>query len=149
MNRTQTLIGIIIILTLIIISQAFANSYDIHGVWAADTSFLEDAQLSTMTLYIGDTASKGIKSTTYAGYLYADNAQGAIEDQPVNIQLTPTSSGDGCLWYKAEIDSTNNWDGDIKIRVCPKKHLMTVISDDTVYAELYKDNILTDYANRV
>lgn len=148
-STTRALIGIIVVLVIIIIAQAVSCSYDPYGLWTADSSFLDDAGLNNMSLLIGDPIKKTPMTTTYNGYLYADNDEGAVEDQRIEISLTPMISKESCKWYTMKVDNVNSWDGKLKLRICPKKHLLTVLSDDTIYAELYKDNILTDYAKSV
>ena len=146
MGKSQLLIGAIIVLISIIILLVYKSTYQINGVWVADESFLNDAGLNQMILYIDDKTS-GLVTTTRSGYLYADNEEGAIEDQKITLQLTKTPSFDNCVVYNVKLDNVYSWDSNVKFRFCTKKHILTVLSEDTVFAEFYKDNQLSDYAN--
>lgn len=146
MGKSQLLIGAIIVLISIIILLVYRSTYQINGVWVADESFLNDAGLNQMILYIDDKTS-GLVTTTRSGYLYADNEEGAIEDQKITLQLTKTPSFGDCIIYDVKLDNVYSWDTNVKFRFCTKKHILTVLSDDTVFAEFYKDNQLSDYAS--
>lgn len=145
-DTSKALIGIIVVLVIIILVQYLCSSYELYGLWSADSVFLIDANLNNMSLFIGDKIHSGALSTTYGGYIYADTDSGAVEDQRVELTLTYTPSTDSCKWYSLKAKGIDSWEGDLQMRICPKKHLLTVLTKDTVYAELYKDNILTDYA---
>ncbi len=141
------IVGIVIIVMVMLLVYMFSTGYDIYGVWSADESFLDDAGLTELCLFVGDPLS-GFSSKR-SGYLYAANKDGAIEDQRIEMNMSSKWSGDA-LWYNIMIEPVNTWgDGKVVMRVCPKRNLMTIMQGDIIYAELYKDNILTDHARTV
>ncbi len=142
--------GIIIIL-IIIILHLISSDYDIYGLYIADDYYLNDANLKKMTLFIGDInrEATSFTNTVYNAYLFI-SADKVIEDQKVLLYLSRSMSIDGCYWYKLTVEGSNSWDNKpMQMRICPKKHLLTIMHDDTIYGEMYKDNALTDFAKNI
>lgn len=137
-------LGIVIVVLIILIIYNWQSSYSLYGFWTADDEFLEDAGLTSIALFIGDP-----DGSIYPSYLFMSNDEGAIEDQKIDLHLSKMRSSDGAVWYSGKALTTNTWDEDIQVRVCPKRHLLTVMHEKTIYAELYKDNILTDHSRSV
>ncbi len=150
MKKDHLLYGVIICLVILVI-YLLSSDYELFGLYSADDYYLQDASLKKMTLFIGDidkeksTATK----TAYGAYLYIATDK-VIEDQKIIMYMRRIMSMDGCHWYSLSVTGSNSWDDiPLKMRLCPNKHLITILSGDTVYAELYKDNALTDYAKNV
>ncbi len=142
--------GIIIIL-IIIILHLISSDYDIYGLYIADDYYLNDANLKKMTLFIGDInrEATSFTNTAYNAYLFI-SADKVIEDQKVLLYLSRSMSIDGCYWYKLTVEGSSSWDNKpMQMRICPKKQLLTVMHDDTIYGEMYKDNALTDFAKNI
>lgn len=134
-----THIAYIIVIIVLIIALICKCNYPIQGIWTADGSFLDEANLKSMTLYIGDK----VGFCKYLGYMYVESNEGILEDRAVTFKLHRTF----CLnTYKGHIENSTLWTEKMTFRFCPKKNCMTIIRGKTVYGELFKDTILTDFA---
>lgn len=127
---------VIIILVIIAIILYTSNDYDVYGFWVASEQFLKDANLKSMVLFIDE------KGSPRNGYLYVTNGTGDVENQKIELNLGMMFNG----WCSLTVNGSNHWNEELQMRICPQKNLMTIVDNDTVYGEFYKDNEATDLA---
>lgn len=128
-NYHALYITIIIVLFIVLFS---CTRYSLVGVWTANEDFLETSGLSKVILYISEK-----KRGWYPAFLYASTTD-TIESNKIKIKLR---NG------KIFINGSDILPEEAKINICKKRNILTIYNGDTVYLELYKDNILSDMAN--
>lgn len=155
LNRIKSInsksIAISLIVVIILLFLFYSPNLDLSNtVFEADDAFLNDAGLEVMYLYINEKKRGNLlarRETKYDGYLYVENQDGAIEDQKIELTLYKRQGASG---YNLHIDNISLWEADIvQMRYDQKTGIMTIYDQDTVYAELYKNNILSDYSNKI
>jgi hypothetical protein len=133
--------GFIIVLLIFIILMTY--KVDLTGLWTADSEFLKRSGLSSFSIYIGEPLS-GVFRKHHGGYIYAMSESGVtLEDNRVDMWIRK------CIIphrFNVKFEGLTMFPKDVKFRFDSRRNHITIYSGTTVYAELYRDNILSDHA---
>lgn len=140
MELAHAYIAVIVVLIILLL---YCNTYSLEGVWIADVSFCEEAECGNIILYIGECT--GFFTKSYRVYLLIEDASHAqlLENTATMMHISRSLWGDASIKFDATPWSAA---GDLRIRVDREKNLISIYNAQTVYAELYRDNILSDAA---
>lgn len=121
----------ILIIVVLLIAYAFSTDRSVEGFWVASRSFLADAELDNMILYIGRRNWKG----NAPAYLYIERGGQPIVNGEFVAKIRRS-------WTGFSIDFN-----DLDVEGLPMKQTlvieggkMTLRDDDEVYGILYKDH---------
>ena len=149
-NKTILYVAICIVLVIILAYLGRSQEMELlSGFWRADADFCNQANLTSFILYIGDGMTKK------RGYLLITNHDGIVINSAVDLEISNIL----CIrpYIRDEINLNVNFkwlcgDDDYEaifpsmqnIKYNPKKGKIILMDQETVYAVLYKDNIMTD-----
>lgn len=147
---------IIIIVCIIVLFYLLSVFYSRHiensllkGFWKADAHFCTTAGLKTFLIHMGD---------DHNGYIIVENEDGLIINNPVIFHLSGISINpimNECREYKLTI----NWLGEKgyptffptkqSLHYYPRDGKIVLSDPKQVYAILYRDNSISDLANKM
>ena len=155
-NIKEFLVPVMIVfLVIIIIYLVVINREEpITGVWICSPSFLKEAELDNVILYIGEYKNR-LFYKEYDAYLFISQDGEAIENQKIKIKRYISS---GKTAYST-VTGANSWmsadeeiSANLKIRFCSRKQILTIFRtnpEKVIYAELFKDTVASAYAEAV
>ena len=146
-----SIISFLIVVIFLAIASLYSRSKtcDIYGVYTADENFLKEADLSSIVIYIGDN-----EKDKYKSYIYVEREGKPIIDGAFQLKMKPRDgwfniSNGPSIWCDTE-DNSNDVEStktsNLKAHYVASRGILTFVNDGTVYAEVYKNNILTDHA---
>ena len=156
MYDSLTVLGISILILLFILILLIFNSRSLEsslitGFWKADADFCNNAELELFLVYFGEGSSI---SSNRPGYIIAQNSTGLIMNNPVNFSLSGGHSIKPGLSKYREYKVYIDWiDEEGYDDYFPSEQILTYYpdcgkivfsKDDTVYAVLYKDHVISD-----
>lgn len=147
--------SIIIILLIFLIFKIVDTRTDdyessIYGLWVADEAFSEQAELTSMMLFIGEKENKGYRKIQRKANLVMMNGDIEISKQILTIDYKPKWFCNPSKISNYTVKININYDEDdimptkmtMDVDIC--KGIMKLYSDGVMYAFLYKDASLSD-----
>lgn len=143
---------IILILVILIIYFVRTNYHNVHqqnyedfmyGYWVGDDGFCENAEISSMMLFIGDPIKWTKGRMQRNAYLVINND---ITNQPLKIQYKKVSTGYGCKLNKYKIrahilfEEETDIPPDVTLEFDVLNGKLRIHDGENLYGLLYKDN---------
>ncbi len=144
-NKTALLIGAVIVVILCVIWLQSRNYRDIYenymtGLWIASEEFTENAEISSMRLFIGP---YHIEKQSRAAYLLINDN---VTNQLINLKYAPhmVSPHIGVYTINMECEQKDKvWPVELTFEFDIIEQSLTIYSDDQLYGFLYKDGELS------
>jgi hypothetical protein len=147
-NKQVVVLCIIFIVIIVYISMkpCIKPNSLIPGFWEADSSFCSEASLKAMSIFIGDEDLFGERPCYI---LVIGDDDDIIVNEPASVKITAIDNNIDprhcCATFtKLEKEATKNFPVDQKIDHFIKCNKMILYKDDTVFAVLYKNPVLSE-----
>jgi len=157
------IIVIFIIIIIYLVDKLRTADEELTGFWVSDRDFADDAEISSMYLYIGEPESAVYNGTTVVrpAYIVINND---ICNQKLEFEYTAPISAAAEYKVRAKVKyhgkaaDDNLWGDTVNITLNTKKHFLKITSADsnsandkktkpTLHAFFWKDNEITATAD--
>jgi len=143
----EIIVVILVILILYIVSSCYIYTKLIGGFYEADDEYLEEAGIDNFSIYIDDCTSN-----ERSCYILMSSGATTVINEPTIAKLSQhfhwSSDLSKPVYFDVEFDMSdevvNSFPNKQQIKFYPNTGKMVLFNDETIYAVLYKNAVLSE-----